>query len=118
LVAWLVEILPDGSAGRDIGLGADDRPLYVTRPSQAEVGGPWEFFDAAPPGTPAFDDSWGTMGSVITAEEFESAYLEADATLPWTFGGTPTWISAVLLALLFAVPVIIALWWGSASAPP
>ena len=50
--------MPDGTAGRDMGIGRDGKPIYVTRASQAEVGGPWEMIEPAPPGTPEYQENW------------------------------------------------------------
>jgi hypothetical protein len=94
-VETLTEVMPDGYVGRDIGIGADGEPVYVTRGRDAGTG-PYEHWGPGPPGTPAFDEWWGRYGTPISAEEFDSVYARADATLPWTYGGTPQWISSVV----------------------
>lgn len=65
----------------------------------------------AAPGTPEWDETWGT-GVPISAEEFEAIYAEADATLPWTWGGTPTWVSCVVPVLAIVVVALLLMWWG------
>jgi hypothetical protein len=103
--ASLVEVLPDGSVGRNVGLGADGQPTHVTRPSQYPYG-PWETKSPAPPGTPAYDEAWG-QATPISAEDFEAVYAVADATLPMTWGGTTVWVSTVALIAFVIVVVIV-----------
>ena len=103
--ASLVEVLPDGSVRRNVGLGADGEPTHVTRPSQYPYG-PWENKSPAPRGTAAYEEEWGDA-TPISAEEFEAVYAVADATLPMTWGGTPVWISTVVLIVLVLVVVIV-----------
>lgn len=104
----LVEVLPDGSVGRDIGIGRDGELVYVTRACQAEIGGPWEFWDVVPPSDPRFEENWPDSER-ISRDEFERIYREADETLPWTWGGVPTWISAaVSVVVLLAVVAVLA----------
>lgn len=104
-VADLVEVLPNGVVGRSIGIGPDGNPTYVTRPAQYPYG-PWEAEPPTPPGTAAFEEQW-REAMPISAEEFETTYALADATLPWTWGGTPTWISAVVVLLVLAIGAIL-----------
>jgi uncharacterized membrane protein YdbT with pleckstrin-like domain len=63
------------------------------------------------PGSPEYEENWGD-GLPIPREEFEAIYAQADAALPWTWGGTPTWVSTVGLVVAVAAVVLILLLWG------
>jgi hypothetical protein len=105
-VATLIEIGPAGYIPREVGVAEDGTPIYVTRPG--EYG---RFNDSpmprTPPDDPAFEGIWGAIGSRITANEFESIYARADATLPHTIGGTPMWISDLVSWVIVAVVIAV-----------
>ncbi len=107
----LIEIDQEGYIPREVGLGEDGTPVYVTRPGEY---GRWNDspMPRTPPRSPGFANAWGRLGSPISAEEFESAYGPAAATLPHTIGGTPIWVSqlvscSILLALVAFVVALV-----------
>ena len=106
----LLEIDREGYIPREVGLAEDGRPVYVTRPGEY---GRWNDSLGArtPPGTPAFDEQWGRLGSEIGNGDFEAIFAEADAALPHTIGGTPLWVDRVvswtIILVLLAIVVAV-----------
>jgi hypothetical protein len=90
-----------------VGLAEDGASIYVTRPGgygRWNDGSAWQ----AQPGTPAFEALWGEIGTPIGREVFEAAYAAADARLPETIGGTPKWVSDLIVWLALLIVVALA----------
>jgi hypothetical protein len=108
----MIEIEADGAIPREISLAADGTPLDITRPGEY---GFWNDspIPVSPPGSPQFAETWGTLGSEISREEFEDAYSRADALLPQKDhpGWLPCLAGCVLLLALVGGTIAALLGW-------